>query len=47
VGGSEGNELGPQQNETETLLNEAVSGANEKSMKERRGKRYIFHLHDA
>eukprot|EP00069_Balaena_mysticetus_P012461 bmy_07706T0 len=37
-GGSEGNELRPQQNETEKLLNEALSGENEKSMKERRGK---------
>lgn len=46
-GGSEGNELRPQQNETEKLLNEALSGENEKSMKERREKRYIFHLHDA
>lgn len=41
-GGSEGNELRPQQNETEKLLNEALSGENEKSMKERRGKGTFF-----
>lgn len=38
LGGSEGNELRPQQNETEKLLNEALSGENEKSIKERREK---------
>lgn len=36
--GSEGNELRPQQNEPEKLLNEALSGENEKSMKEWRKK---------
>lgn len=42
LGGSEGNELRPQQNETEKLLNEALSGENEKSMKEWRGKKVHF-----
>lgn len=42
LGGSEGNELRPQQNETEKLLNEALSGENEKSMKERREKGTFF-----
>lgn len=41
-GGSEGNELRPQQNSTEELLNETPSGQNEKSMKERRGKGTFF-----
>lgn len=42
LGGSKGNELRPQQNETEKLLNEALSGENEKSMKEWRGKGTFF-----
>lgn len=46
-GGSEGNELRPQQNETEKLLNEALSRENEKINEGTEGKRYIFHLHDA
>lgn len=45
--GSEGNELRPQQNETEKLLNEALSGENEKINEETKGERYIFHFHDA
>lgn len=44
---SEGNELRPQQNETEKLLNEALSRENEKINEGTEGKRYIFHLHDA
>lgn len=41
-GGREGNELRAQQNETEKLLNEALSKENEKSMKAWRGKGTFF-----
>lgn len=40
--GERRDELRPQQNETEKLLNEALSGENEKSMKERREKGTFF-----
>lgn len=40
--GREGNELRAQQKETEKLLNEALSGENEKSMQAWRGKGTFF-----
>lgn len=40
--GREGNELRAQQKETEKLLNEALSGENEKSMEASRGKGTFF-----
>lgn len=40
--GREGDELRAQQKETEKLLNEALSGENEKSMEASRGKGTFF-----